>query len=241
MALDPSRAMSQPRIDPDPLSLPPPTLGVTSPPRVKPSPSPSCAPAPSPSPSSGYPPPSPGGASDEDLISVRSGHNGSELATKPPVEEKGRLTLNSDSEWKEKTVRDEREKQERDNKCLVILRDDMRQSAVCHRLKPSANRCVCSHQFCFLSIYMVKVSKNAPPGEQGGQGRFLPRGVVSTRCISLPPRSELRPNDLDRCCRCHQSVRTGSVLTTRDTCTSVEIGSEAVSLIGRGSPSFDSP
>ena len=105
MALDPSRAMSQPRIDPDPLSLPPLTLGVTSP-------SPSCAPAPSPSPSSGYPPPSPGGASDEDLISVRSGDNGSELATKPPVEKKGRLTLNSDSEWKEKTVRDEREKQD---------------------------------------------------------------------------------------------------------------------------------
>ena len=112
MALDPSRAMSQPHIDPDPLFLPPLTLGVTSPPRVKPSPSPSCAPAPSPSPSSGYPPHSPGGASDEDLISVRSGDNGSELATKPPVEEKGRLTLNSDSEWKEKTVRDEREKQD---------------------------------------------------------------------------------------------------------------------------------
>ena len=105
MALDPSRATSQPHIDPDPLSLPPPTLGVASP-------SPSCAPAPSPSPSSGYPPPSPGGASDEDLISVHSGDNGSELTTKPPVEEKGRLTLNSDSEWKEKTVRGEREKQD---------------------------------------------------------------------------------------------------------------------------------
>ncbi|CAM9819187.1 unnamed protein product, partial [Ascophyllum nodosum] len=94
-----------------------------SPPRVKPSPSPSCAPAPSPSPSSGYPPPSPGGASDEDLISVRSGDNGSELATEPPLAEKGRFsrdgselrpnsletTLNSDSletctGWKEKTA-----------------------------------------------------------------------------------------------------------------------------------------
>ena len=51
----------------------------------------------------------------------------------------------SSTEWKEKTVRDEREKQARDDNYLVISRDDMRQSAVCHRLKPSANPCVCLH------------------------------------------------------------------------------------------------
>ena len=111
MTLDPSRATSQPHIDPDPLSLPPLTLGVTSPPpRVKPSPSPSCAPAPSPFPSSGYLTPPQGGASDEDLISVRSGDNGSELATKPP---RGRERP-IDSELRFRVERKDGERRERE-------------------------------------------------------------------------------------------------------------------------------
>ena len=147
----------------------------------------------------------------------------------------------SSTEWKEKTVRDEREKQARDDNYLVISRDDMRQSAVCHRLKPSANP-VCMFALVLFPFYLYGKGQQErpPPGGEGGARRVSPRGVVSTVCTSIPPRSKLRSDDLDPCCRCHQSVRIGSVLTTRDTCTSVETYSKAVSPIGRGSPSFDS-